>query len=226
MAQLVTLANAILAAIPAAVVFFVAYGRYDGAFRDNVVFLYFIGGLIMGGFLGFMSLLAFELTQPLVGVILLSLLYPITIAIGVNRRKWQGERHAVFNGGAFGLGAAIMLSFTFLFRLYTDLRPATLAEAALLASGFAGLLFGLGLLAGNAVRVRKPVRVAFLGTAIVLPAVVFLGVHYQARFWTFPLLLAAYGAIFAVLAERRLLPEGVTLEERKNRRRRARRGDA
>lgn len=219
MAQLLSIVNAALAVIPAGALFYWAYGRYDGAFRDNVVFLYFMGGLLMGGFLGFLSLLALELLAPLIAVILLALLFPISQTIGINRRKWQGERHAVFNGGAFGLGVAVMMGFTFLYRMYTELSWESAAQALVLATGLSGLFFGLGLLSGNSVRLRSPLKIAFLGTAIVIAPIVFLEEAYRQQAWLFPILLAAYGLIFGILAERKVLIEGVTEESRKARRR-------
>lgn len=212
---------AFLAVIPVGAVFFLAYGRYDGAFRDNVVFLYFMGGLLMGAFLGIVTLFALNL-GALIIVLILALFYPIALVAGVNRRKWQGERHAVFNGGAFGLGAALMLSFTLLFRAFPTLSVTVIAQGVLLSLGIATLFFGLGLLAGNAVRMKKQLRVALMGTAILLAPAVFLEEYMKSKAWLWLALLVAYGLIFAVAAERRLLIEGVEPEDRKSRRRRQR----
>ena len=220
MAQLVTLANAILAVLPPATVFFLAYGRYDGTFRDNVVFIYFIGGLLMGGLLGFISLVALGAQiGPLLLVALLALFYPIAVVAGINRRKWQGDRHAVFNGGAFGLGIAVMLAFTFLFVLHKEITFETVGRAILLTSALAGIFFGMGLLAGDAVRRRAQLRTALLGTAILIAPSVFLVEYFAERALLWLLLLAAYGAVLGIVAERRLLVEGVADEARKQRRR-------
>lgn len=166
----------ILAVLAPAAVFFIAYGRYDGAFRDNVVFLYFMGGVLMGFLLGFLTILALGGIAPLLAILLLALLYPISLIVGINRRKWQGERHAVFNGGAFGIGVALMLGFTFLYVLFRrlDIGIVPIAQAVLFTIGLACIFFGLGLIAGNAVRLRRPFRSALLGTAIVLVPVIFI----------------------------------------------------
>ncbi|GEM_PF-4895968 len=256
MANLVTLADAVLAVIPAAVVFFAAYGRYDGMFRDNVVFLYFIGGLLVGGLLGIVSLFALGIAAPVFTVLIIALFFPITVVLGINRRKWQGERHAVFNGGALGLGAAVMVSLSLLYRLSLNLRAqavdelhltavngtflpedesaigsfvnqhfwtaTTLSQALLLAASFAGLLFGLGLLAGDGVRRRRAIPTALVGTAILLPVAVFLEEFVNSRAWLWIALMVAYGAIFGALAERRLFIEGVSEDDRKALRRRRR----
>lgn len=220
MAQLVTLANAVLAVLPAATVFFLAYGRYDGTFRDNVVFIYFIGGLLMGGLLGFISLVALGSgIGPLLIVLLLALFYPVAVMAGINRRKWQGERHAIFNGGAFGLGIAVMVSFTFLYRLHQQVGVDAALRGTALAASLAGLFFGMGLLAGDAVRRRVQLRTALFGTAILFAPAVFMVEYFSTQTWLWLALLLAYGAVFALLAERRLLVEGVADEARKQRRR-------
>jgi len=239
----------VLAVLPAAAVFFLAYGRYDGAFRDNVVFLYFIGGLLVGGVLGLVSLLALGNLAPLISVVIIALFYPVTVVLGINRRKWQGDPHAVFNGGALGLGAAVMIGLSLLYRTTLTLTqsarealgdaasdadlaswvnaraftPNALAQAFVLAAGLAGLFFGLGLLAGDSVRRRKALPSSFLGAAIALPPAVFLEEYFASgQVWLWVVLLLAYGAIFGALANRRLLPRGLTDESRRAIRRRRR----
>jgi hypothetical protein len=256
--QLVTLADAVIAVLPAAVVFFAAFGRYDETFRDNVVFLYFMGGLLVGGFLGFLTLLVDNGLAPLFAVIGVALVVPIGLVAAINRRKWQGERHSVFNGGALGLGAAVMMALSFLYfqsvtyrrqgclalalDCSTTLQDAqqaaldafvrgraftlpTLAQDLLLALAITGVLLALGLLAGDAVRQRRQFRGALLGTAIFLAPAIFLNELAHAwqsgtgGEWLWSLLLAAYGATVGLLAERRLLIEGVPDEARRERRR-------
>lgn len=243
---LVTMANALLGVLPAALVFFLAYGRYDGAFRDNVVFIYFIGGLLTGGFLGFALLLVLGNVLALIAVVLLGLLLPVGMTAAINRRKWQGERHAIFNGGSFGLGMAVMLAFTWLYFRVTLYRR-SLAEAGhadveagvtdlvislphlgqglLLTLGFTGLFFALGLLVGDGVRRRAQLRTALLGTATILAPMVFLEELYKAwslgtaGAWIWAALFAAYAGIYGFAAERRLLVQGVSDEARRQRRR-------
>lgn len=230
------------AAVPAAGIFFAAYGRYDGTFRDNVVFLYFIGGLVLGALLGFLTLLLYGTTATIAQVVGVALLYPIAVVAAINRRKWQGQRHAVFNGGAAGLGASVMLSFSFAYVLLmrpmqaairaggeVDSRayafdPVLAPQVLALAAALAGIFFGLGLVAGDGVRRRKQFGAALLGTAILIAPSVFLLGYFKERAWLWLVLLLAYSAAFAIAAERRLLPLGVEDDARRQRRRKMRAG--
>lgn len=254
MVNWIPIVSATIAAAPAAAAFFVAYGRYDGAFQDRTVFLYFIGGMAIGALLGFMTLLL-STSSAIVAVVGLALLMPIAIIAAINRRRWQGERHAVFNGGAAGLGVSVMMAFSYLYyranapyqaalqrliKAWEDggkvgrapsvdsipfaLDPIFLGQGLLFAVGVAGIFFGMGLLAGNGVRLRKQFRLAFLGTAIMLAPVIFLEEFVRSGAWIWATLLAAYGLIFGIAAERRILIEGVEEDARKQRRRRRRKG--
>jgi uncharacterized membrane protein len=223
MVNALSLVNALVAILPAGVVFFTAYGRYDGHFRDQTVFLHFMGGLLMGGLLGFLTLLLYAIDAPLLQVVFPALLYPVALVAVANRKKWQGERHAVFNGGALGLGVAVMMAFSLLFARVTELTADRVGQGLLLSVSLAGLFFGLGLLAGDGARRKKPFRVALLGTAILIAPVVFLEEFFRSGAWLWVILLAAYGAILAVAAERKLFVEGLD-EDARRKRRRARRG--
>lgn len=222
MVDVVSLVMAFIAIIPVGTIFFLAYGRYDGTFRDNVVFLYFMGGLGVGAVLGVFTLFALNLGAFLT-LLSLALFYPIALVAAINRRKWQGERHAVFNGGALGLGASLMLAFTLLFRYNRELDASIVGRSILLSLGLAALFFGMGLMAGNAVRLKRQFRVSLLGTAILVPPIVILLEYLKGeQAWLWVVLLAAYGSILAVAIERKLLLEGVEPDMRKKMRRRSR----
>lgn len=220
-----SIVNALVAVLPAGVIFFVAYGRYDGAFRDQTVFLHFIGGMLLGAFLGFLTLLLYSIDAPLLQVLFPALLYPLAIVSVVNRKAWQGERHAIFNGGAVGLGVSVMMGFSLIFALRAGMSAAAVGQTLLLATGLAGILFGLGLLVGDAVRRKKPFRAAIMGTAILIAPSVILVELFQSRYLLWGILLAVYGMVFAIAAERRLLAQGISDEARRERRRRRRAAD-
>ncbi len=220
MANALGIVNAFVAVLPAGALFFLAYGRYDGSFRDQTVFLHFMGGLLLGGLLGFATLATYATGAILVHVLLPPLLYPVAILSIQNRRKWQGDRHAVFNAGAMGLGVAAMVSFSFLYVVVTDLTPARVGQGVLLATSMAFLLFGLGLLVGDAVRRKSPFRSVFVGAAILLAPAVFLEEYFREQAWLWLVLLVASGAVFAYAANQKLLPEGLEEDGRRERRRR------
>lgn len=212
----------LVALLPAGLLFFLSYGRYDGAFRDQTVFLHFMGGLLLGGFLGFVILVLYSTNAALVQVLLPALLFPISITSIANRRKWQAEPHAVFNGGAIGLGAAVTVSLSFVYVIVTVLDWAAVGQALALATALAGLLLGIGLLSGDAVRRKKPFRGALMGSAILLAPAVFLEEFFQSSAWLWLVLLVVYGLVFGIAAQKRLLPQGLSDESRRERRRQLR----
>lgn len=219
LANPLSLVNALVAMLPAATIFFLAYGRYDGHFRDQTVFLHFIGGLILGGLLGAATLLLYSIDAALLQLLFPALLYPVALVSVVNRRAWQGERHAVFNGGALGLGVAVMMAFSLLFARIQVLAWDTVGQGLLLSVGLAALFFALGLLMGDGVRRKRPFRVAIMGTAILFAPALFLEEFFRSGAWIWVLLLATYAGIFAFAANRRLLIQGLSDESRKVRRR-------
>ncbi len=216
--------NAIAAVVPAGILFFVAYGRYDGMFADQTVFLHFVGGMLVGGFVGVLTILAASLNAALLEIVLLATLYPLVLVAAVNRRKWQGQPHAVFNGGALGLGVAVMVSFSLIFRLVTTLEWGAVGHAVVLATALACLFFATGLVAGDGVHHKAPFRATFTGAAALIAPAIFLEEYLRDGAWLWVILLAAYGIIYAIAAERRLMARGLTDDNRRLRRRKQRQG--
>lgn len=232
------------AIVPAGLVLFVSYGRYDGCFRDNVVFLNFIGGLLVGLFGGVFLLFvgsgvvaadaagAPRVSAPseIVFIATFALLVPVLVTAIVNRRKWQGERHAVFNGGALGAGAGATTTLL----LWRDRVPevAFLPLLDLLLWGTAlTLVFTVaGFIVGAAVLDRRPFRGLALAAVVAAPVGFFLIESFVARAlgggaWVWILLALAFGAAVYAWAATRLLPRGVSEEDRRRVRRFRRRRD-
>lgn len=216
----IPLATAVIAIVPVGALFFFAYGRYDGLFRDNVVFLFFMGGLLAGGFLSLFAVYM-ALFVPILLVTLVPVLYAIVPASFVNRRKWQGERHSVFNGGAMGLGIATMTSFAFTFRaLSGGLDPAVAAAWTAGSIGLAGAGYAMGVLIGAAVADRRVFRGVLLAALVMLATFAPLSEYQLSRhpFWIGALALvgiAAFGFTFV-----RVMPRGVESGARRRARRR------
>lgn len=211
-----------LSILPAAAIFFFAFNRYEGHFKDQTVFLFFMGGLGLGALLSLFAVFFGE-TGGLLFVLVVPLLYAIAPTAVLNRRKWQGNPHAVFNGGALGLGIATMTTFAFSYRALTPTLSWRIAgEWALLAFALAGVLYAAGLLLGSGVADRTPIRVALI--AALGTAVLFLVLNEYlsggAFLWVVAALAIGVGA--AAYGSARVMPLGLTPEARATMRRDAR----
>ncbi len=228
MVEPVRLVTGILAIVPAGALFFVAYGRYDGLFHDRIVFLHFIGGLLLGAFLAVFALIAGVavprgLQRTALFVLLTPLLYAIAPAAILNRRKWQGDAHSVFNGGALGLGVATMTTFAFAFKaLEGGLDWVLVGAWTAMSLALAGAAFAVGLLLGAGVAARRPFRAAFAAAALNVVTFEVLNEYLQSRALLWPAIAVALGLAAFGVALARVMPRGVTDEAWRHRRRRRR----
>ena len=205
------------AILPAIAVLFLSYGRYDGLFRDNVVFLNLIGGMALGLLTGIFLL--FSGGAPLVFIGAGALLVPVLATAIVNRRKWQGERHAIFNAGALGAGAAATVTLV----LWRDRVPEVAFDplARLVLAGVAVTLAytAATLFVGAGVLDRRPFRGLLVGVLIAAPMAFFLEEFLNSNQWLWAALGVAYGVGVYAHATRVALPRGVSDEDRKRLRR-------
>jgi hypothetical protein len=240
------LLGGIVAIVPAFAVLFLAYHGYEGAFKDNVLFLFFMAGLFSGVVLllleAFLLLpgvrsIAFALAMGALGV---PALEQMLKAAALNRRKYQGDRAAVYYGGAFGVGFATMAALLrsqsdlplALFAARGELLPGALSLAAL-SVALAALHFAAGVMVGVGVAERQlPRRLAASIVAFapfqVLVVLYLRGCSVPGN--PFSLVLAdcqhallalalAYALAVGVWAARALLPRGLDPNARRERRR-------
>lgn len=210
---------ATLAILPMGLVLLVSYGRYDGHFRDNVVFLNLVAGMAVGILVA--VFLLFSGTAVLF-VAVFALVLPLVVTAIANRRKWQGERHAVWNAGALAAGASSMIALT----LWRDRMPAVGLDPALrLLAGASALTLVYtagGLAIGAAVFDRKPFQGLGLAVLAALPVGFLLFEFLSGGAWLWAVLaLVLAGGAYAY-ADRRILPVGATEEGRRRDRRAAR----
>src|ERR1051326_8520479 len=125
---LLGVAKGVVTLVPAALALYYAYNRYDGKFRDNVIFLFFIGGLLVGMAVALFGLYLLG-AAPILYVIGMPFVDALAMAALLNRRKWQGQLHAIFNAGTLALGVAVTVAFGFAYLVVHDLSPRPLVEA-------------------------------------------------------------------------------------------------
>lgn len=229
-----------VAIVPALLILLASYAPYEGHFRDNILFLFFMGGIFGGMVLAlFEVLLSLPQSVPYrIGMIVLGfpLLEQGLKLVVLNRRKTQGDRAITFYGGAFGLGFATMavlfksqrdiplLLYADLGRLLTDPGPAlyllVLGSAILLAH------FATGIILGDGVRAKSLPRAFGVGVAALVPLQVFVGEFVAGAqrgrptegLVYLPLVLAYAGGL-AWWAHTRLLPKALPPDAQRKRRR-------
>ena len=215
--------TSVLAVAPAAVALLWGYSRYDGFFKDNVIFLYFMGGLIAG--MGVAIFHAVLQGNTLAFVLGIPLLEQFAKTIIVNRRKWQGQPHAVFNGGAYGAGLGVMVSLWYSRGYLTPETLGWIATAQILgiAVGVTFLSIATGWVIGASVRDHQPFKGTFLAALVGIPLAFFI------EYWrSFPetwvaAAMAAYGLLLLVYGLRKVLPGGLSQESHQAMRQKRRR---
>ena len=184
----------LIALVPGLLVLLYSFAPYDGHFRDNILFLFFMGGLFAG-----MAVVVFEILlllppDPLyrIGMVLLGipLMEQLLKLLALNRKKHQGGRETAFFGGSFAVGFASMVV---LFKAQRDIPMlmyqspgALLADPShalyLLVVGSSVMLahFATGLLIGDGVRTRRLAHPLLLAVLALVP-VQFLAFEFSAN---------------------------------------------
>ncbi|HVL88069.1 MAG TPA: hypothetical protein VM681_08730 [Candidatus Thermoplasmatota archaeon] len=220
----------LLGIVPAFGILVLAYGRYDGKFRDETMFLLFMAGLFAGFPVGLVEAWLFYALVVLLGFPLFEQLLKTVV---LNLRRYQGQATMRFYGGSFGLGLGTILVFVpaaLLLRqrgLYADLGGVVadpIPLLALLAMGVGTLLmhFATGIVIGEGVAVGKPFRGAAFAIAAALPHQVlwyefFAGARDPAGgvslLW--PAVALAYGLVLTRHVLRNVLPNALPPGERR-----------
>ncbi|MHB8605433.1 MAG: hypothetical protein ACYDCK_09275 [Thermoplasmatota archaeon] len=233
MPLLTSLIVGVLALGPAAATLFLSYARYDGHFKDQTIFLFFLGGFALGMLLAILDLLLLSTTEGIVALIVFGIgaavAHSAAATAALNRKKWQGERHALFNGGALGCGISSVAMLGFATKTLGDpIVPGAAIALLLMSIGYAGTHFALGVLIGNGVAARTPFWSLTLGALGVVPLTLLLLEYWHtppplAGFGTPQIFWGAWAALYGVggfvLAATRWLPNGVTPEARSQMRR-------
>lgn len=226
------LAAGLAAFLPGLAAILVLYSPFDGYFRDNIVFLWFVGGLGIGTFAALLD--AWVLfASPLLYVVGAPLVEQGAKLVFLNRRKWHGDRQVVWNGGAMGAGVGTMVSLVVAIQTFSfggGFSWPTLLVVVGLAAGTGFTHVAAGLALGTGVVNRRPFVAYATAAAVALPLAVMLAVRSSSQqfvdFESVPQLMAAlallYGIGALVLARRLWLPHGVGPDELRRLRRAAR----
>lgn len=216
-----SIVSSTLAVLPAGLALLWGYSRYDGFFRDNVIFLFFVGGLIAGMGVAFFHA-ALALAGGIAFVLGIPLLEQFAKTIIVNRRKWQGEGHAVFNGGTYGAGMGVILSLYYFQRYPPGWDLGATLQLVGVTVGITFLNVAMGWTIGAAVRDRAPFKGTLFAAVAALPMTYLL--FYWLNFfdaWV-PALMAAYGAALLAFGLAKVLPGALTPTEQQDLRRKKR----
>jgi hypothetical protein len=235
------LLGGILGLVPALLILLASYAPYDGRFKDNVLFLFFMGGVFSG-----MAVALFEallkiprgdtLYLPIVVLLGFPILEQLLKLLVLNRRAHQGQRETVFYGGAFGLGFASMAVLSasqrdvplLPYREIGAVLREPLRGIEFLVVAFTLLLahFATGIVVGDGVRSRKLGESTGLAVVALIP-VQFLVFEFSAGVLAgresegliyLPLMLA-YAVGLAWWAHSRVLPRALPPEDQRKRRR-------
>ncbi|MHB8584578.1 MAG: hypothetical protein ACYDDF_01890 [Thermoplasmatota archaeon] len=219
--DLASLSSGLAAFLPGLAAIFILYAPYDGSFKDNVIFLWFLGGLLLGTALGVLE--AWVLfVSPLLYVLGGSLIEQGTKLAFLNQRRYHGERQSVWNGGAFGAGVGTMIALVAADQIMgkTFTLPALgYVIAVAVGIGFVQVATGLGL--GAAVLREEPFRALLVTVLGTIPATLLVLASRSAllRDPVFALLLVGYGIAALWYARRAWLPQGASPDDARRMRR-------
>ncbi|MBI4393709.1 MAG: hypothetical protein HY556_07945 [Euryarchaeota archaeon] len=222
LARYATTIGGIITIVPALVILVAALSRFDRRFKDETLFLMFMGGLVAGFLLalfeaftvfispGGMALLGFPGVEQLAKTAIL------------NRKKHQDDRAIVFYGGAFGVGLAAMLSLVRsardpAFQTFDTFEPAFYV----IIVGVSLLLvhFATGSAIGRGVLQKTPFHACALAVVLTAPLYVMMFEFDRGRALLYLPMMLAYGLALFYWATDKILPEGLDDEARRQLRR-------
>jgi len=202
--------------IPALIILYIGLKGYEGHFKDRLVFLTFIVGIIIG----FISAVIELLTQN-IGLIIYIVLFPIleqlfkTIVLNIGR--FQEKQETTIYGLSLGLGFGSV--FTPAAIILGNFQEVNLSFIAAIIGSFGIILFhaATGVLIGYGVYTHK--LTTYLTMAIllhfVITAVIGLTSLYQVSY--LQIILVVYGIVVFWYATKNVMPR--ILEESQRRKR-------
>jgi len=211
-----------LGIIPALVLMFISLKGYEGYYKDKSVFLSFV----MGIFLGVIVLIIRFLTDPQalfsIFVVLYAFIEQLIKTIILNIPRLQYKKETAIYGLSLGLGFGS--SFTpFLIIANSQSPNVTLTELSIIIVGSIGfILFNAasGAYIGFGIFSGKMTRYLMIAILVQIPFNVIYNISKlvaDPNFILFQSGLILYGAIFFVYVMKKVLPQILTMTERRKR---------
>jgi hypothetical protein len=202
--------------VPALIVLYIGLKGYEGHFKDKLIFLTFIVGIIIG----FISAVIELLTQN-VGLLFYIMLFPIleqlfkTIILNIGR--FQEKQETTIYGLCLGLGFGSV--FTPAAIILGNFQEVNLSFIAAIIGSFGIILFhaGTGVLIGYGVYAHK--LSTYLTIAILLHFVIttVIGVTTLFQVSYLQIILVIYGIIIYWYATKRIMPRILSESQRRKR---------
>ena len=211
-----------LGIIPALVIMFISLKGYEGYYKDKSIFLSFVMGIILGVIVAVVRLLINPQPFLIVFIVLFAFFEQLIKTIVLNIGRLQFKKETTIYGQSLGLGFGS--SFTpFLIIAISQSPNISLTELIIVVIGSIGFILfhaasgayiGFGIFTGKLTR--------FLLTAIILQ-IPFNVIIDLSRFTSDPYFLyyqaglIIYGGIFFIYIMKKVMPQILTMSERRKR---------
>lgn len=195
---------------------YIALKGYEGQFKDKLIYLTFIVGIIIG-----VASAAIELLTRDIGLISYIILFPVFEqffkTIVLNIRRFQEKQATTIYGLSLGLGFGAVFTPTAI--IMGNFQEINLSYFAAIIGSFGIILFhaGTGVLIGYGVYIHR--LATYLTIAILLQIVItaVIGVTNLLQVGYLQIILVIYGILVFWYATRRVMPR--ILEESQRRKR-------
>lgn len=202
--------------IPALIILYIGLKGYEGHFKDKLIFLTFIVGIIIG----FISAVI-ELFTRGIGLILYIILFPVleqlSKTIVLNLGRFQEKQETTIYGLSLGLGFGSV--FTPAAIIMGNFQEINLAFIAAIIGSFGIILFhaATGAIIGYGVYSYKLSTYLTLAILLQIPITTVIGVTNLLSISYFQISLVIYGIIVYWYATKKIMPR--ILEESQRRKR-------
>ncbi len=210
----------LLGIIPALILMYVGLKGYEGNYKDKIIFLTFIIGIVLGFFAAVVR--SFTLPLMVVYVIIIAIFEQLLKTMILNIRRLQQKKEATIYGLSLGLGfGAVFTPFLIVAAgsyVKSDVYVFSLITIGslgiILFHGATGAFIGYGIYAGKLTKYLLAAVIIQLPFNLIIDMTRFYSDTY------FPVLqfgLVIYGAIFFLYVVKKIMP-GILVESKSRKR--------